>query len=306
VRPSFKEHIMAFTNSASTPKETFLNGYRWTGNDKKDNAIKWAQETETAVLVNQTDIAAIETPVATAAGRGPSPLIWSDVNWNDLSTNPESGSVYYDDYMGNSVIPASTTAVDGGWTVTRATAGTMGSIIGDGGILNLTAAATADQGMNAQLLNCCVVPTAGRTIHFEARVKISDIDNQIFIGMASTQTAIIASGVLDETTMSAVGFFTDEPSATTKYGTIVSKAGTNDTTEDIAVGFVADTYAKIGFVMDGVTSVAFYYNGVLVETGSTANTMPAVALGLSLVCQNEDGSNVNTLDVDWVRVAQVL
>jgi hypothetical protein len=292
---------MAFTNSADTPRETFHNGYQWSLHPARDNATKWAQEAEDAIDALQAD-----SRVGTAAGRGPSPLIWSGVDWADIATNPESGSVYYDDFMGNSIIPASTTAVDGGWTVTRATAGTMGSIIGDGGVLNLTAAATADQGMNAQLLNCCVVPTAGRTIYFEARVKISEIDNQIFVGMASTQTAIIASGVLDETTMSAVGFFTDEPSATTKYGTIVSKAGTNDTTEDIAVGFVAATYAKVGFVMDGVTSVAFYYNGVLVETGSTANTMPAVALGLSLVCQNEDGSNVNTLDVDWVRVAQVL
>jgi hypothetical protein len=292
---------MTFTNSASDERNTFLNGYPWTGNDAKDNAIKWAQEAETAIDDLQSDVRE-----GTAVGRGPSPLIWGGVDWADVSTNPESGSVYYDDYMGNSVIPGSTTAVDGGWTVTRATAGTMGSIIGDGGVLNLTAAATADQGMNAQLLNCCVTPTAGRTIYFEARVKVSHIDNQIFIGMASTQTAIIASGVLDETTMSAVGFFTDEPSATTKYGSIVSKAGTNDTTEDIAVGFVAATYAKVGFVMDGVTSVAFYYNGALVETGSTANTMPAVALGLSLVCQNEDGSNINTLDVDWVRVAQVL
>ena len=241
----------------------------------------------------------------TAAGDGPSPLIWSDCPLLEMMVDPTKGYYYFDDFMGQTVDPAATDD-NAGFTVTRATAGTIGSVIGVGGELHLAAAATADQGMNVQLLNCCVKPTAAKTIWFEARVQVSKIDNQIFVGLASTETAIIAAGEIDEASMSAIGFFTDEPSATTKYGTITSKAGNNDTTEDIAVGFVADTWAKVGFKVTGITAVDFYYNGILVEAGVTAESIPdAVELALSLVCQNEDGANVNTLKVDWVRVAQL-
>ncbi|KKK88827.1 hypothetical protein LCGC14_2739260, partial [marine sediment metagenome] len=241
----------------------------------------------------------------TAAGIGPSPLIWADCPILDMMLDPTVGYYYFDDFMGSIVDPGAI-ASNGGWTVQRATAGTIGSVIGVGGELHLVAAATADYGINAQLLNCCVKPTAGKTIWFEARVQISDIDNQIFVGLASTQTAIIAAGVLDESSMSAIGFFTDEPSATTKYGTIVSKAGTQDTTEDIAVGLAATTWCKLGIKVTGVTKVEFFYDGLLVETGEiTANIPDATELALSLVCQNEDGSSTNTLKVDWVRVAQL-
>lgn len=241
----------------------------------------------------------------TAGGVGPSPEIWADCPLLAMMLDPTIGYYYFDDFMGQTIDPGAT-ADNGGWTVTQNNAGTIGSVVGAGGELHLVASGTADYGINAQLLNCCVKPTAGKTIWFEARVQISDIDNQIFVGLASTQTAIIATGVLDESSMSAVGFFTDEPSVTTKYGTITSKAGNQDVTEDIAVGLEASTWCKLGIKITGIEKVEFFYDGVLVETGeTTASIADAVELALSLVCQNEDGSNTNTLKVDWVRVAQL-
>lgn len=246
-------------------------------------------------------------PSGTAAGAGPSPLIWDDCPVLEMMVDPTVGYHYFDDFFGNSVAPGAGAAAADGWTLTQATSGTMGSVIGVGGVVQLSAgAATADQGINAQLLNCCVKPAAEKTIWFEARVKVSHIDNQIFVGLASTDTSLIATGALDETNPSLIGFFTDVNSTSTKYGTCTSKAGTNDTTEDIAVGFAAATWAKVGFKVTGVSKVEFFYDGALVETGETANAIPdAVELALSLVCQNEDGANTNTLDVDWVRVAQL-
>lgn len=244
-------------------------------------------------------------PSGTAGGKGPSPLIWNDCPILEMMLDPTKGYYYFDDFMGPGITPAAV-ASEAGWTVTRLTGGTIGSVIGAGGELHIAAAATIDQGIQAQLLNCCVIPTAAKTIWFEARVQVSKIDNLIFVGLASSDATLIASGVLDETNPSAIGFFTDENSTSTKYGTITEKAGNNDTTEDIAVGFVADTWAKVGFKVTGITKVEFFYNGLLVETGETAASIAdAVEMALSLVCQNQDGANVNTLKVDWVRVAQL-
>ncbi len=265
-----------------------------------------------ADATNFEDALAVHIPTAyavgygSASGDGPSPLIWGDCPLLDMMLDPTVGYYYFDDFMGQTIDPGAT-ANNGGWTVTRATSGTIGSVIGVGGELHLSAGATTDdQGINAQLLNCCVKPTADKTIWFEARVQVSNIDNQVFVGLGSTQTAIITSGALDESSASLVGFFTDVNSATTKYGTITSKAGNNDTTEDIAVGLAATTWAKLGIKITGITQVEFFYDGVLVETGVTAASIAdAVEMAFSLVCQSEDGSSTNTLKVDWVRMAQL-
>ena len=244
-------------------------------------------------------------PSGTAGGKGPSPLIWDDCPLLEMMLDPTKGYHYFDDFMGPGITPAAT-ASEAGWTVTRLTGGSIGSVIGAGGELHIAAAATTDQGIQAQLLNCCVIPTAGKTIWFEARISVSHIDNLIFVGLASADSTLIASGVLDEGSPSAIGFFTDQNTTSTKYGTITEKAGNNDTTEDIAVGLAQNTWAKVGFKVTGITKVEFFYDGLLVETGeTTASIADAVEMALSLVCQNQDGANVNTLKVDWVRVAQL-
>lgn len=268
-----------------------------------DTTGYWTAQTVEAILAELGEL--MFRPSGTAAGIGPSPLIWDDCPLFEMMLDPTVGFCYFDDFMGQTVDPGAT-ASNGGWTVTRLTGGTIGSVIGVGGVLEIAAAATQDQGIQAQLLNCCVKPTAAKTIWFEARIQVSHIDNLIFVGLASADSTLIAAGVLDETNPSSIGFFTDENSTSTKYGTITQKAGNNDTTEDIAVGLAQATWAKVGFKVTGVSKVEFFYDGVLVETGeTTASIADAVEMVLSLVCQNQDGANVNTLKVDWVRVAQL-
>ncbi len=239
---------------------------------------------------------------------GPSAELWKDCPLLEMMIDPGVGYYYFDDFTGVGAAPGSAASnTTQGWTFTRVTAGTMGTILGHGGELHLVADTTADRGVNVQLLNCCVIPTAGKTIWFEARVQISHVDNQIFVGIAETNTVLIASGALDEAgaDASSIGFFTDEPSATGVGGTVTQKNGTSDVTEDNFI-LAATTWYNLGFKVTGITKVEFYQDGKLIETGETANTIAdAVEMALSFVCQNEDGANTNTLKVDWVRIAQL-
>jgi len=87
-----------------------------------------------------------------------------------------------------------------------------------------------------------------------------------------------------------------------KMNTIISDDATQDETADVAD--MTDTvWVKVGFIIDGVTSVKFYVNGKLVETGSTAGTIPNEAMVLTCVAQYEAKDTI--LSVDWVRIAQV-
>ena len=247
-----------------------------------------------------------DTKPATTLGIGLSPLLWGDCPIEEIKKDFGNGFLYEDDYLDLEIEPAASGISDTtvpGWVITRATAGGIGSIIGAGGELHMLAAATADQGINAQKVNACVLPVAGTNIWFEARVQVSHIDNQIFVGIADTDTTLIGTGALDESNVESVGFFTDVNSTTLLGGTVTQKTGVPDVTEDI-VAMPATTWTTLGFKITGITKVEFYVDGVLVETGATAASIPAVEMAYSLVCQNEDGSNVNTLKVDWVRLAQ--
>ncbi|NIT61566.1 MAG: hypothetical protein GWN67_20500 [Phycisphaerae bacterium] len=234
-------------------------------------------------------------------GAGPSPDLWSDCPLLPMMLDPSEGYYYFSDFMDE--VDATT---GDGWTITQATSGTLGTVIGVGGELHLSAgAATADQGVNAQLLNCCVKPTADKDIWFEARIQVSHVDNQIFVGVASTDTTLIATGALDEANPSSIGFFTDVNSSSGKGGIISQKAGSNDTTEDV-VTVSATTWTNLGFKVEGVSRVIFYQDGAIIgQVTDTNDIADAVEMALSLVCQNEDGANTNTLKVDWLRIAQL-
>ena len=238
-----------------------------------------------------------ETKTPTTLSVGLSPLLWGDAPSAAELADPGAGINYFTDYISQMNL---TTAE--GWVLTQAVSGTLALGAAEGGTLIASAGAgTNDQGINCQLLNCRVKPVAGTNIWFEARVQVSHVDNQVFIGLADTDTTLMAAGVLDETNVESVGFFTDVNSTTLTGGTVTQKTGVPDVTEDI-VAMTATTYTTLGFKITGITQVEFYQDGVLIETGVTAASIPAVTMALSMVAQNEDGSNTNTLTVDWVKL----
>lgn len=234
----------------------------------------------------------------TAAGTGPSPLIWDGSKLLEAMLDPTVGFYYFDDFMGQ--IDATT---GDGWTLTQSNStGTISGLATDqGGVLVVNSAgALADDSINAQLTNCLFKPAAGVTIRFEARVNMTDATQQYFLGLAGVDTTLMASGGLDDA-VDKCGFYHEAASTDNKISSVCSRTSEDDKTTDVADN-ADNTYVKLGFVIDGLTSVTFYVNGVAVETGTTANAIPNAVMCLSFFAGYEGAAGV--MHVDWVRILQ--
>jgi len=233
-------------------------------------------------------------------GVGPSELLWNDCPWKNIEGNPGLGITFFDDFVGDH---NPTTAE--GWVITATTTGTLGLVAAEGGELKADSAGstTADDGIEAQLLNCRVLPAAGKTIWFEARVKMNDATDQYYVGLAATDTSIIPAGAMDDA-VDKCGFVHLAASTDNKISSITARTSADDLTADVADNVDA-TYTTLGFRITGLTSVEFYVNGVLVETGSTAAKIPNAAMCLTLVSKIEGTGADSELSVDWVKIAQL-
>lgn len=234
----------------------------------------------------------------TAAGAGPSPLIWDDSKVLEVLLDPTAGFYYFDDFLGQ--IDATT---GDGWTLTQSNAtGVISGLTTDqGGVLVVNSAgSTADDSINAQLTNCLFKPAAGVTIRFEARVNMTDASQQFFLGLAGVDTTLLASGAIDDT-VDKCGFFHHAASTDNKISSICSRTSTEDATADVAAN-ADNTYVKLGFVINGLTSVTFYVNGVAVETGTTTAAIPNAVMCLSAFAGYESAAGV--MHIDWVRILQ--
>jgi len=239
----------------------------------------------------------------TAAGAGPSPLIWDDAKLLEAMLDPTKGVYYFDDYMG----PIDVTTGDG-YVITQVTSGEISAVTDeDGGVLLVDSggSASADDGVNVQLTNCMFKPAAGRTIRFEARVKFNDNSantSQFAVGLAGVDTTIIAAGVIDDVVDKALWF---HHAATTadKMSVIAARGNAEDIDADKATT-ADDTYIKLGFVINGLTSIEWYANGVLVHTSDVAANIPDAVMCLTYVAQVEGTSADSEMSVDWVRILQ--
>lgn len=235
---------------------------------------------------------------STAAGTGPSPLIWDEAAVLSTILNPTDNFYFFDDFLGQ--IDATT---GDGWTLTQSNGtGTISGLATDqGGVLVVNSAgSTADDSINAQLTNCLFKPAAGTTIRFEARVNMTDATQQFYLGLAGVDTSLLASGAVDDT-VDKCGFFHHAASTDNKISSICSRTSTEDATADVAAN-VDNTYVKLGFVIDGLTSVKFYVNGALVETGTTTAAIPNAVMCLSAFAGYESAAGV--MHIDWVRILQ--
>ena len=233
-------------------------------------------------------------------GVGYSENLWRDCPWDEIVKNPGLGIVYADDFMG-----MANTVTTEGWTITNTTTGTLSLVAAEGGELKFDSAGntTSDDGTEAQLLNCRFLPAAGKTIWFEARIKMNDATDLYFIGLAATDTTLMAAGVLDDV-VDKCGFYHEAAGTDNKISSVTARAAADDKTADVA-GNTDATYMTVGFRITGLTSVEFYVNGVLVETGVTAANIPNVAMCLSGVSKIEVAGADAELSVDWVRIAQL-
>jgi len=239
----------------------------------------------------------------TAAGAGPSPLIWDDAKLLEVLLDPTAGFYYFNDYLGE----IDTTTADG-YVITQVNSGAIAPVTDeDGGVLLVDSGGhnAADDGVSVQLTNCMFKPVAGRTIRFEARVKFNDNSantGQFAIGLAGVDTTIIAAGVLDDVVDKAL-WFHHAASTADKMSVCAARTSAEDIDADKATT-VDDTYIKLGFVINGVTSIEWYANGVLVHTSSAGANIPNAVMCLTYVAQVEQTGADSQMSVDWVRILQ--
>jgi len=257
----------------------------------------------------------------TAAGRGPSPLIWGSCPVLQYMLDPTDGCVYFNDFQGDYALANNQTATalgDGVMGFTGATGGSTISMLTDDPNGALVLSTTTDKesvgisclgGKNAAGM---FVLASGKQAWFEARIKVNLVTNisDVFCGFAE-QALLAEDGLIsDDDTLTDKDYFgfhrlgSDGDKMDTAFNT--ASGGTSPTTiKADAVTLVANTYKKVGFYSDG-TTITLYADGVaLADTITLAATdfPDGEEMAFYLVLHSDGGADVTTT-IDWVRIAR--
>jgi len=171
------------------------------------------------------------------------------------------------------------------------------------GIIRLSSTATTDtDGALVQMVNGVFARTAGKKLWFEASLKVSDIDNEIFIGLAE-QVGTNPENVVAATTH-RLGI---QVAAGDTAGLLLASNGDGTTADTTSLGanMVAATYKKLGFYYDGST-VSFYVDRTLKLSGVVPRPASGTDLmGLACYSLSGNATGTHTLDLDyWMIVAE--
>lgn len=200
-----------------------------------------------------------------------------------------------------------TVSTTGDWVSTQATAGTAAIDTAAPGRLVIDAgSSTSGQGMNLQRLKSPFVPAANKSIWAEFRIILTAnsppvTKGQIFVGLAASDTSIIASG--SQSTNNRIGWQI-ETSGNLALTFTVDKAGTPTTATGLTL--TPATAVRLGFLYDGVAdTVQQYVNGVAQGTPIATTYIPKVVVYPSLVCQS-DGTDRPIMYAYPFRVFQLI
>jgi len=259
------------------------------------------------------------TPVMKAygalAGEGPSYALWEDCPWLEMLLNPTLGTTYFNDFVGGfqPVTGTSTTEVED-WIQTEINSGLTQYLADGGSVLRVSSEAynAEDDGITVMWRATPWVTEDEKTLWFEARVKMTDIDttpDQFFIGLCNTLTDMHPSGVIDDT-VDKIGFFSHDGTTAATLVFITSKAAIQAITAAAASSLADGTWVKLGFKVTwsgSVQTVTPYVNGVAGTAHATALSVPTagVGLGICLAAHVDQTSALAALDVDWIRIAQL-
>lgn len=257
----------------------------------------------------------------TAAGRGPSPLIWDDTNVLGVMMDPTLGYHYFNDFMAGPVGANNATDYTGGedgviWS-TAATAGTVISPQTDEptGVIRLATDTDNEDAIIACLAGGNVAGNflPSRTWAFEARISLLNITDSkfnAFIGFAEealcATTALLtnADAMADKDYFGFQRVFTDGDKLDTVYNT-AAHGSTPVTIKADAVTIEANTFIKVGAKCDG-TTITFYANGV-----ALADTIALAATGFPLDQEMAfyfgimaGHGDLCSIEIDWVRIYQ--
>lgn len=199
-----------------------------------------------------------------------------------------------------------TVSTTGNWVSTQATAGTAAIDAAAPGRLKVDAGSTTSgQGMNLQATKAIFLPAANKSIWAEFKIIMTAstppvTKAQIFVGLAASDTTIIASG--SQSTNNRIGWQI-ETAGLLQMTFTADKAGTATTKTGPLL--VDATAVKIGFFYDGVAdTLQQYINGAPSGTAvATANISKSVMYP-SIVCQS-DGTDQPILYVLPSRIFQL-
>lgn len=223
---------------------------------------------------------------------GYSTSLWRDCPLQEYLHDPSIGVML--DERWSSYNAAATT---GDYTLTQATAGSAAISTAVPGALLIDAGSTTDnQGANLQRLKSMFLPAAGKDIWAEFLVTLTATTPpvtraQIFVGLAASDTTIIASGA--QTTSNRIGWQILDGALLASSFT-VDKAGAASTTTGHT--FAPATAVKLGFRYDGAAdTVQQFINGAAAGNPIPTTNIPKLALYPSFVCQSDGTDQPNLL-----------
>jgi len=163
--------------------------------------------------------------------------------------------------------------------------------------ISSTAVTDVDGGL-IQFTSNPIARVAGKKLWFEARVKVSDIDHEMFIGIAeqaaTNPEAVIAAGIhrlgLEVTSASGTGLrFANGDGTTVDY-------------TSTGVAMVAATYITVGFYYNGST-IDVYVDRIKKLSGIVPRPASATDLmGVALYNLSGNATSTHTLDIDYYMV----
>ncbi len=254
------------------------------------------------------------------AGVGPSTALWADCPVLEMTLDPTIGIHYFNDYVerlggGQQSLTGTSTNEISDWIQTEITSGLTERSEVAGGVLRVSseAHASANDGLTVMYRATPFIPADGKTIWFEARVAMTNIDaaagaeDQFFVGLCDVITSALPAGVIDDT-VDKVGFFHHDGSITATLSFITEDGDTEEITASAATALVTGDFVKLGFKIEMVgaaETITPYVNGVAGTPHVTEASLPVgVGMGICFAAVSE-GTTTALLDIDWVRVAQL-
>jgi len=303
----------------------YITGAIFKHTDGSANTSAYVNEGSNTSCDFNAVIADVPIAYGTAAGRGPSPLIWDDCPVLDYTLNPQLGSHFFDDLQGGIVVAANksvsaaaalgTTGEFAAFTLTGATITTLAT--DTKGVVTLTV--TTDEDADCRIAYPKNIETAGmfkfaagKKLWMEARVKVdnvTDAKQNLFCGFA--EEALMATGELIAVAGGAtadkdyVAFRQDEADGDA-WQTHHNVATGGHTVLSATAGVITiNTWHKLGMYCDGIT-VYFFIDGVqLADTVAVNGTnFPAgeeMGFYFGIVAASAD---TIVSSIDWVRIAQ--
>ena len=207
----------------------------------------------------------------------------------------------------------SETANLGQWLVTVVdSGGDNGDIIvcsdaAPGGWLTIT---TNDAALDSNILQLngeAFKLQAGKQTIMEARLKLSTVDTDWFVGLAATLVTAESDnpdfvGVGNTDATADIHAVTGQNAASGEIADIADRSGYTAT--DTGSNWVADTFVTLRFEADGVSSVRCYVDGALKAT-HTADICDDVTLTPTIITKvNAAATGVETMNLDYIYVAQ--